>query len=88
MRYLQNIEKCYNSDIENEGQDQGEEELDLHYSTEYVRIHIDEFFSEFYLPDNIHLQRVKDLMTRGKSQISLKITNIIVQVVTHQMRKI
>ena len=49
--------KCYNSDIENEGQDQGEEELDLHYSTEYVRIHIDEFFSEFYLPDNIHLRK-------------------------------
>ena len=50
-----NQENCINFDLENEGQGQGVEKLDLRLSTRTVRIHIGDFFSEFYLPGNIRL---------------------------------
>ena len=40
-------EKCKNFDLEIEGQGQKVEERDLRHSTESVRIHIGDFFSEF-----------------------------------------
>ena len=42
-------------DLENESQGQGSEEQNLHSSIGNVRFYISEFFSEIWLPGNIHL---------------------------------